>query len=116
MEARSRLIIGSVGSVTWLLLVAVAVALVLLVATIYLGAHSNAGSSHAGATAVAPHEQAPDAAERNDIYAQAIAARQGSLTSDAGDRNVELGYRELLSRFNDPSPDAQERNIQLISR
>lgn len=99
-----------------MLLLSVAVALALLVAAIHLSARSSAGRSLQLRTTVVQHQQAPDAAERNDIYAQAIAARERALSPDAGDRNAQLAYRELLSKFNDQSPDAQERNIQLASR
>lgn len=47
---------------------------------------------------------------------EAIAARQRSMTPDAGDRSAELSYRELMARFNDQSPDPQERNIQFITK
>ena len=50
-------------------------------------------SAHVTVFAATPHDQAPDAKDRNDIYSRA-----------------------LSSRFDNQSPDAQERNVQLSGR
>jgi hypothetical protein len=50
-------------------------------------------SAHAAMSSSPPDNQAPDAKERNDIYARALAAR-----------------------YNNQSPDAQERNLRLSGR
>lgn len=57
----------------------------------------------------------PDARERNDAYAAALAAKVHE-SADGADRNAQLTYGELLSKFNDQSPDAQERNITISGR
>ena len=116
MEARGRLVTRSATPVRWILGVSVAVALALLVAAVYLGARSSSADSPQSRTTFVQERQAPDAVERNDIYAQAIAARERALSPDATDRNAQAAYRDLLSKFNDQSPDAQERNIALIGR
>jgi hypothetical protein len=94
MEARNRFVMRQASSITVLLVLCVGVALAVFFATVQHNAQTVSTSPRQNVSSVAPHQQAPDAAERNDIYRQAI-------------------YREMLARFNDQSPDAQARNIQL---
>jgi hypothetical protein len=70
---------------------------------------------HAAPVSVSQHQQAPDAVERNDDYSAALAARARE-SADSSDRKAQLVYGQMLARFNDLSPDAQDRNIELSSR
>jgi hypothetical protein len=57
----------------------------------------------------------PDARERNAAYAAAQVAKAHE-SADGLDRNAQLTYAQMLAKFNDKSPDAQERNITISGR
>ena len=93
MEIQDRLVNRSSGRVAFAAGMVVALAMVLVAALVTAGVlHHRTSISTSGATLTAtmPHQQAPDAAERNGVY-----------------------YAALCSGFNDASPDARDRNIQL---
>ena len=93
MEIQDRLVNRSSGRAAFAAAVVVALA-VFLVAALATGGvfrqRTSISTSGATLTATVPDQQAPDAAERNSIY-----------------------YAALCSGFNDASPDARDRNIQL---
>jgi hypothetical protein len=75
------------------LVVAAALLVLVLLASVHNNPRIPSGNSHTTALSSTQHDQAPDAKERNDIYSQALA-----------------------QRFYNQSPDAQERNETLSSR
>lgn len=92
MEIQDRLVNRSSGRVAFAAGMVVVLAIVLVAALVTAGVlHQRASIATSGTTLAAtmPHQQAPDAAERNDVY---YAARCGG--------------------YNDVSPDARDRNIQ----
>lgn len=92
MEIQDRLVNRSSGRVAFGAGMVVSLAIVLVAALVTAGVlHQRTSIATSGATLAAtmPHQQAPDAAERNDVY---YAARCGG--------------------YNDTSPDARDRNIQ----
>ncbi len=119
METKSRLAIPWTGSTTSSWLPALVLAIALSAAALFVGimllARPVNPAGPTGGASVTQHQVAPDAAERNDIYSAALAARAHE-SADAVDRNAQLTYRQMLARFNDKSPDAQERNIALSGR
>ena len=93
MEIQDRIVNRSSGRVAFAAGMVVALAVVLVAALVTAGVlHQRASIPTSGPTfaGTMPHQQAPDAAERNGIY-----------------------YAALCSGFDDASPDARDRNIQL---
>ena len=116
MEARNRRVISWNGPKGSQLMPVVVLAFALVAAAIFVSilfsTRTTSPAIRAGNALSLQHQQAPDAIERNDIYSAAIAAR-AHQSADSVDRNAQLSYGQMLVRFNDLSPDAQERNIAL---
>lgn len=96
MEAQDRLISRPTRPLMFGIAVAIALAIAvmaLLVATVVMqGARTSATGSQ-GAMSTASERQAPDAKERNDIYAAALAERFKNLSPDAQERNERANGR-----------------------
>lgn len=94
MQAQDRLVSRPTRPIALAAALAVACALALFAVALFTGVLHNTQTSRTSSliTVFSPtlHDQAPDAKDRNDIYARA-----------------------LSSRFNNQSPDAQERNLRL---
>jgi hypothetical protein len=97
MQAQDRLVSRPTRPIALAATLAVAPAVALFAVMLFTGvlhtAPTSKTSAHVTVFSATPHDQASDAKERNDIYSRA-----------------------LSSRFNNQSPDAQERNVQLSGR
>jgi hypothetical protein len=90
MQAQDRFVHFSTRPVKLGAAALMAFALALLVLVILTGSLRSAQPAPTGTLVVSAHQQAPDTMERNDAFAQALAARYNDLTPDARERNEQL--------------------------
>ena len=95
MQAQNRLISVPTRQLALgaALVLAVALLVLVLVASRQHNVPAPSTSSHVAVLSAAPDNQAPDAKERNDIYSRALAQRFSNQSPDAQERNQKLSGR-----------------------